>query len=795
MQFKLIAVIALLISAWSVEAHAQTKGKTVTIGVVVDGPWERNADVRATIEKEIINLSKAEFDIRFPEDKRIVGNWTATSVEQALDTLLADKNVDIVLAMGVLASNDAGQRTKLAKPVLAPFVIDVDLQGFPTDQGTSGRENFSYLSFPWTIDRDLTVFKDVVDLAKVVVLGNKTFIDAVPGLEDRIIATAKEQGLDATVVSVETSAADALANVPPGTDGVYVAPLLQLPAAEFDKLVQGLIDLKLPSFSNLGRVEVERGLMATNRPDTGFERVGRRIAIAIQRILSGENASKLPVTLRLGESLVINMATARAIGRSPSWAVLTEAELLNQSRSEVDRVVGFDNVMVDALAANADLEAARDGIQAAKADIDDARSNLYPQIEFTSLARVIDEDSAAGASGTQPEFLWTAGITVTQLIYSHRAYDGLAITRDVKKLVDKQLEQAELDLLVDAGTAYLNVLRAKALEKIQQQNLKVTRSNLDLARTRQVVGKSGRSEVYRWESQIANDRKNVIELSAQRNVAEIALNQLLGRPAEESFDTKDAALDDPLLLTSNDALFELLEDPATFKIFRRFMLSEALANAPELDQFEAAISAQSRAISSAKKARWMPTVALQGSVDQRLVKAGTGTEPPMIPGFDTSAPPNLSWSLGIVVSFPIWSGGAKSAEIARADADLSKLSHEEEAVRQKIEQRIATAMHLAGASYAGIRLAREAAEAAAKNLELVTKSYGQGLLSILELLDAQNAALVAEQVAANAVYDFLVDWLSVQRAVGRFDILMNDADREDFFRRASEFLATEKAKL
>jgi outer membrane protein TolC/ABC-type uncharacterized transport system substrate-binding protein len=790
MQVKLIILVALLVSAWTHDAHAQRNKKTVTIGVVIDGPWERNADVRAVIEKEILDLTGASYDMKFPDEKRIVGDWTVDSVKDALDKLIADPQVDIVLAMGVLASNEAGQREKLAKPVLAPFVIDWELQGFPNKKGTSGRKNFTYLAFPWTIGRDLVAFKDIVDFTKVTVLSNKTFVDAVPGLEDRILETAKENGLDATVVMVESSAADALAKLPPGTEAVYVAPLLQLPSAEFDKLVQGLIDAKLPSFSNLGRLEVERGIMATIRPDTSFERVGRRLAVSVERILSGDEPSRFRVTLKLGESLVINMATSRAIGKSPSWAVLTEAELLNQKRENVDRVIGLDNVMSDALAGNPDLESVRDEIAVGKADVADAKSNLFPQVEFTTLGRVIDSDSAAGAAGTQPEFLWTAGITVTQLLYSEPALAGLAIQKDVQIAIDKQLEQSELDVLVDAGTAYLDVLRAKALERIEQENLRVTRGNLDLARTRKAVGNASSSEVYRWESKIANDRKSVIEASAIRNVSEIGLNRVLGRPVEESFDTKDAALDDPALLTSNKALFALVKDPTTFKLFRRFMLAEALANAPELEQFDAAISAQSRAVTSAERARWMPSVALQGTLDQRIVKAGTGAEAPM--GF--SSPPGLTWSLGVVVSFPIWSGGAKSAAIDRGNAELSKLSHDQEAVRQAVEQRVATAMHLAGASYAGIRLAREAAEAATKNLEIVTNSYSQGVLSIIELLDAQNAALVAQQIAANAVYDFLVDWLSVQRAVGRFDVLMNDADRDDFFRRANEFLAAERAK-
>ena len=42
----------------------------------------------------------------------------------------------------------------------------------------------------------------------------------------------------------------------------------------------------------------------------------------------------------------------------------------------------------------------------------------------------------------------------------------------------------------------------------------------------------------------------------------------------------------------------------------------------------------------------------------------------------------------------------------------------------------------------------------------------EGVLSIIDLLDAQSAALVAEQSAANATYQFLLDLMEAERAIG-----------------------------
>ena len=84
---------------------------------------------------------------------------------------------------------------------------------------------------------------------------------------------------------------------------------------------------------------------------------------------------------------------------------------------------------------------------------------------------------------------------------------------------------------------------------------------------------------------------------------------------------------------------------------------------------------------------------------------------------------------------------------------------------------------------------RLAAEASGKNLELVVDSYSLGAISIIELLDAQNAALVSEEAASNAVYDFLIDLMQVQRAIGKFDIFQTDQDRDAFYDRLDAYFS------
>ena len=61
------------------------------------------------------------------------------------------------------------------------------------------------------------------------------------------------------------------------------------------------------------------------------------------------------------------------------------------------------------------------------------------------------------------------------------------------------------------------------------------------------------------------------------------------------------------------------------------------------------------------------------------------------------------------------------------------------------------------------------------------------MVGILVLLDAQNQALVVDLAAANAVFDYLIDLMGVQRAVGRFDYYRSPQERQDFLNRVQAF--------
>lgn len=786
-QAPLILLIVLLgwVSVTSAQPH------TTVIGVVVDGPWERNDEILGLFVDETLALTSGEFAVSFPDGKRRTADWSISGIRNALDQLLQDPDVDIVLTMGVVSSQLAATHGKLPKPVIAPFIIDQKLQDVPLADGHSGTANLCYMIWPDGIKRDLDAFHEITPFRHLTFLCNNVYAEAIPGLVQKLQAECADQGFDVNVVYTRASADSTLRAIPADADAVYMTPLVRLGAGQFDNLVRGFITRRLPSFSMLGREDVQRGVLGGLTNLSSFQRLARRAALNIQGILLGDDPAQMPVAVNRDERLTINMGTARAIGVSPSWAVLTEADVIDTEREEVARQLTLAEAVEEAVAANLDLKAADYAVRAGAQEVKAAWARLLPQVDASALGLLIDEDRAAAARGTAPEKSLTGSLTLEQILFSEPAWANVSIRKDIQQGREWDRQQREVDLAQAAATAYLNVLRAKTLERIQRDNLRLTRSNLEMAQVRNVIGAGNPAEVYRWQSQIASSRKSVIEANAQRNLAEMGLNRLLHRPMEESFGTSEIGLDDPLLISSDERFFRFFGDPETFRDFRAFMAEDAKTNAPEMQQFRYSIAAQERYLKSATWSFWSPSVAVQGQLDKEFSRSGAGSSYLTTPG--TSAPNDVDWNVGLRISLPLFEGGRRVASRRQSREELSRLETARDATAERVSQRVRSALHVAGASHAGIGLSRDAANAAHRNLTLVSDAYGRGTVSILELLDAQNAALVADLVAANAVYDFLIDLMEVERAAGRLDFFTTPAERESWFERASAYIDEHRA--
>ena len=795
MNFRLLALVFCLLlpaplSALAASADPDDQAMeevqeraSFNIGIVTDGMTDVDQKTIALFQQEIKTLAEEEFLVKFPKSMVLSGKDTVKGVNRALDRLLANPDTDLILALGTVASSEALRRKNPVKPVVAPFVIDSVLRQLPREQNTSGVSNLTYIDSMFQLDTELMNLAKIVPFKNLVILVDQRELTGIPEISKRVRTLANEHTMTVTALPVNTSAAEALADIPADADAVMVASLYHMTVDEQELLIKGLIDRRLPSYSLSNRELVKEGILAGDVPADMKEKLARRTAVSVQDILLGEEPGSLEVTFARGRELTINMATARALDIFPSLAILTGANLLNEERVDIKRHLTLPQAVSEALQANLDLSASELRVQAGVHAVTEARAPLLPQVGLATGARAIDEDRAELGGGINPERAWTGSVGGSQQIYSERSWAGYTVEKYRQQGREQDYETVRLNVMYDAATAYFNVLRAKIIERLNKDNLKLTQANLDRARIRMSTGVAGPDEVYRWETKFATDKSTVLEKESITLSAMEEMNRILNRPLQELFVAEETDLSDPLLIVGDKLFFRLVKNPKYLQEFRKFAVQEALTYRTELKSIDAAIAAKARLKTAAGREFWLPEFTVEGQVEQYFSEDGVGQRGDFQDGLD-----DTDWQIGVYARLPLFEGGRKSGALNRNRKELARLQMQRRAAADRVAQDILSALNKTRASYPGISLSREAADAANRNLVLITDSYVQGIKSIIDLLDAQNQALAADQAAANAVYNFLIDLMGVQRAMGEFVLFLPEQERTAWRARAEKYL-------
>ena len=788
-RFVLLAGMAVVCSALFASpalAEESPAGQRVArIAFVADREDPLAAEIRDLVGQELLALTRDEFDVRLPAHLVVVADGTAAGIAGAIERLIANEEVAIVVTQGLLSSELAARGAPWPKPVIASTVFDARLQELPQSSGASGVANLTYIAYPspGPVLRDLGKFRELVAFSNAAILVDEEVAATFAGLLGRLQETAADMGITLQPAPVGATAASALNRLPPGAEAVYLAPLNRLAEGEFERLAQGLAERGLPSFSYTAE-DVNRGIMASLGA-IDLPLLARRIAMNAYRILLGDDPATLPVTIVPAENLVVNMRTMRRLGIQPPLQALLEAKRLFETPEGIERSVTIESVMHEALAANLALAVEELAVRAGAEDIRLARASRLPALEAGVTGSAISRRAAESSFGLRPQRNVDGGLSLSQLIFSHEANANVSIQRSLQASREWDQAALELDVVLEAAEAYLNVLRGKSLEQVQQNNLDLTIASLRLAQERERIGAAGPGERLRLESELARRRAERINAYAARMAAEMSLNQVLDRPINEPFATPEAMLQGRALLEGSLAT-RYLADLGRIGTLGDFLADVAVGLAPEIRSLDAVIAAQQRSLAATRQAFYLPKVALQGNVSDNLLRENAGG-PPLPPGLATPSMPDESWQLGLSVTLPIFQGNARNARRAQTAATLNRVQRQRQLAAQRIEQNVRIQLLFARASLAIVSESETAAESARQSLALVTQSYGQGVVGVVDLLEAQTSALASERGVANAVYDYLVNLKRVERAVGQFEALATPEERAGLLQRLAEY--------
>ena len=702
------------------------------------------------------------------------------------------------ISLGARSSQALIQQAAYSQPTLIGTVLDPQVQGLPlAPDGGSGVPNLNYVQAPLDVAADLARLREIRPFRHLAIVVDEKLAALAGEMAGRLSALAQPGETFTLVPLGDLSPGEALARLPGGCDAVYLLPLgetYQGPART--ALLDTLSGAGLPVFAMLGSEWVEAGALASRAARQPAQQLARRIALNALAILEGAPAADQPTQLaHTGEDFVINLRAVRRSGVYPGWQALGEARLLQLELSPAGPPVHLRGVIGEALAQNLRFQISQRETEAGQQEVRLALAELLPELSLNSNFTAIDQARSEASFGTNQPYTWAASASLEQVLFAEPLYANRRIQQLIQASRVASQNQTELDVVLEATEAYFNVLLARSVVRLQNQNVDHTRLNLSLAQNKEAAGYSGVSEVYRWESQLALNKIDLNDAQANLRSARFRLNQVLNRPQDAPFALAEAELGDSLLAILDPRLFTYLSDPGQLDRLGGFLVAEGRRNLPELAQIELSLEAQTRLLQSRQRAFYLPSLGLQAQSGYNLYQGGyePGTPPPpQLEGVLPEPITGLTWSVGVGLKLPLFQGGSRSAQQQQATVDLARLRSQRQDLHNQLELRIRSQLQRAGASFAEIGLARKAAQAAQQNLHIAQEGYRAGIVPIAQLLDAQQAALQTDILASNAVYTFLLDFLTVERAIGFYYFLAPPEEQTAFFARVAAYFDPEK---
>lgn len=756
--------------------------RTVKLGVVHDEQSLLMTETVSLLRRELDVMGGEEFRFEIKMDRERSASGQRHVIADELNRLNQRSDVDIVVALGPVGSDvllDIARKGRLPKPTIAAAVIAAAEQSAPaTPQGTSGVENLHYLGANIDLVAALARFRDSTGAERVTLVADKTTRDGVPAIARALdVLVAESEPVYTLAVIDYSGTGDLNSAISDDTGAVFMLPQLGRSIAQRERQVSDALNLKLPVLSTNGGVDAEAGFLYSIALIPSASQLAKRLAVDIRDIALGRPAADLLVALTPRDRLTVNLATAREINADVPFDVLFEANAIGE-REITEETLSLVDVITESLQANLEIAVSQEDLLSAYEDTKLSRAPLLPQLSADLDWEAFDDDLAI-----IPDFIpsetTTASVSVTQSIYSETTVSNFQSTRYLQDAEEAEYATTKLDVVEATSSAYLNVLIAKTELEIQRDNIRLTRANLERAQFRYRVGSANRGEVYRFETVLASDLQAVAAAQAGLQQARFALNQLLRRPIKTEFGVADTTIDNPKVF-GDARLGKYISGPNSEQTFADFLTEEAYNNSPELDELDARIASQERLLLAAKRRRYVPNIDLVGSVEEVIDNDGASMPRDY----------NDDWRVALEVTLPLYEGSAIAARKRQAQVQLRRLTLQRAQTRLRLETDSRNALAAASASRLSIGFAQQSEEAALQTLTLVTDSYTRGRSNYIDLIDAQSSYLTERLAAANASYEYLLDLIELQRAIGFFDYAASNETRDEWFERLNRFSET-----
>ncbi len=736
--------------------------RTIELAFVFDGPSDKNKPILETFQKTIAKSLLPDYKAAFPADLVYTGNWTEESVKEASDKALKSRAM-MVISMGYMSSNYYSEKTNKNK-----FVVTIDQYGLRDLGGDFFNPIQQYV-------KDFVLFKKLVPTQhKTAVLMNENFYKTQKDWQKIIAKKLQEKDcdLDFVVIPVNSNVKASLSKIPSDVDSVFVTPLFNLSTEEKKELYSYINDKKLPSFSGIGREDVDLGaLLGTSTRDLD-KKLAEATSFNIHGVLHGNKVKTEKIPFYDDEIIFYNSDTGEKLGYSAPLRLLNNCEIISHKPIAKYDLTSVLNTLEEQ---NLDIARKQQLVKAARRATTGAYLKYLPTLRLDLGYQTFNKDYAYSYSDV-PTRAGQFIVGMDQMIYAPDLVTNIIVKH--KKLKFDKAEEAltKANMGHQLGNLYIETLVFQNIINVQEEYLQETRENLAIAKVRQHAGKCGTEEVLRWAGEVSEAEKRLLEMKADFRNIKVQINKILFKDQKEVFDLAPLTAKDPAFFTSDIHIIDHVRTPEKLDKFTDMLVEQVIYMSPETAKLKAAIAMKKAEISNYAQKFVMPNAKLSveyGTQFDRNLPYEAYNKDAMNKLQYGFAPMGywgnlLDKNYGRVFIAAQWKpieGGTKVAEIARCKAELNELNMYLEQVNTELEMNVRSVVNRAIAKYFMIEKSYKAMFAEGENYQMVKERYLRGESPINQLVDAQHLYTQAKIDALNSQYDFFKELLWVQRGL------------------------------
>jgi multidrug efflux system outer membrane protein len=327
-------------------------------------------------------------------------------------------------------------------------------------------------------------------------------------------------------------------------------------------------------------------------------------------------------------------------------------------------------------------------------------------------------------------------------LYASYELDMWGRMRRLSEAADAQFEASVaafytilLTLQGEVAQTYFQLRANEEIERILRENITLRRQGKEIVAARVRNGLSSELDLARVEAELATTEGDVQAVAKTRTELTNRLAVLTGSPPER---------------------FKVEPRPFAFEIpaLPVGLPSDLLQRRPDIADAERRLAARNAEIGVAKSA-YFPSITLTGAVGFQSSELG-----------DLLSRDSQIWSVGINVFQPIFNSGRIGFDVKRAEAAYAEgLAVYQGRILQAFQE---VESSLSGLKYLDdqARFQTSAVQHAQKATSLATKRYQGGLVSLLDVIDAQRTSLQAERQAVQVTTTQLLSTVALVKALG-----------------------------